>query len=342
MSDSAQPDPGSGARPGELLRLLRLAVENIGELAVDDEWLHGQVAMLNELLALPVSARDLEDLEVRLRETLERQSGLKAGLIEARDRVRTTLAQFIDHLSDLTASAGEYHDRIERCAARLKAASDIVQLTSVVDEVMRETRQIQLAALRSRDELSAVRARVEEAEREMHKLQRALAQATELARHDSLTGLLNRKGLEDAMRRELARSRRRATPLCVALIDIDDFKQLNDTHGHQSGDAALAHLAELARATLRPQDALARYGGEEFVFLLPDTSLDQAVAAISRLQRELARREFVRGGHGIAIRFSAGVALLGADEGKDGVLARADGALYAAKRAGKNRVVTAN
>ena len=123
------------------------------------------------------------------------------------------------------------------------------------------------------------------------------------------------------------------------MLDIDNFKKLNDTLGHATGDQALTHLATVARECMRPQDTLARYGGEEFVILLPDTPLDKGVEAMTRLQRELTKRFFMAGAEKVLITFSAGVAQLVSDESGAEAIKRADQAMYLAKRAGKNRVV---
>ena len=153
-----------------------------------------------------------------------------------------------------------------------------------------------------------------------------------------LTGALNRKGLDEALNREVSAMRRKDTALCVALLDIDNFKKLNDSLGHATGDQALAHLATVARDSMRPQDTLARYGGEEFVILLPDTPLDRGVEAMTRLQRELTKNFFLAGSEKVLITFSAGVAQVGVDEESGDAIKRADRAMYTAKRAGKNRV----
>jgi diguanylate cyclase len=147
--------------------------------------------------------------------------------------------------------------------------------------------------------------------------------------------------MDEAMDREVAIVRRKETPLSVALLDIDNFKKLNDTLGHATGDVALAHLTAVARECMRPQDTLARYGGEEFVILLPDTPLDKGVMAMTRLQREMTKRFFLAGTEKVLITFSAGVAELGANERGADAIKRADQAMYLAKRAGKNRVLAA-
>eukprot|EP00825_Cyclidium_porcatum_P045791 TRINITY_DN7053_c0_g1_i1.p2 TRINITY_DN7053_c0_g1~~TRINITY_DN7053_c0_g1_i1.p2 ORF type:complete len:177 (-),score=26.58 TRINITY_DN7053_c0_g1_i1:899-1429(-) len=160
-----------------------------------------------------------------------------------------------------------------------------------------------------------------------------------LARHDPLTSALNRKGLDEALVREVSSMRRKDLPLSVSLLDIDNFKKLNDRLGHDAGDGALVHLADVTRSTMRPSDTLARYGGEEFVVLMPDTTLEQGIEAMTRLQRELTRAIYLSGREKILITFSAGVAQLGPDEPGADAIRRADQAMYLAKRAGKNRVM---
>jgi diguanylate cyclase len=324
-----------------LLHLLQLIVENINELVIDDHWMHGQVSIVRDLVGQPLSLRQLDDVERRMKDLIYKQSSLKKSLTDAQDRLKAMLASFVDRLADFASTTGEYHERIGVCADKISKASDITELSDVLDVVMQETRTVQLAAQRSRDELNEMRARVQEVEQEVARLQDELAQTSEMVRHDTLTGALNRKGLEEAVEREVGRARRRNSAMCMAMLDIDNFKKINDTYGHDIGDQALMHLAQVVRETLRPQDTLARYGGEEFVIVLSDTRLDDAVTAMVRVQRELTRKFFMHNNEKLLITFSCGVAELGAEEEPPAAIKRADQAMYLAKRAGKNRVVTA-
>lgn len=325
-----------------LQKLLQLVIENISELIEDDKWVQGQIAMVLELFGQPLNLRRLDDVGQRLREVIYRQSALKKNLNEAKERLKAMLAGFVDHLASFSETTSDYHDKIEKCAQKISAAYDLAELNDVIEEVMRETRIIQLNAQRSRDELAAMKARVDEAEREVVRLQNELAETSEMVRHDQLTGALNRKGLEETLERELARSRRRGTPICIALLDVDNFKALNDTYGHQTGDDALVHLARVIRETMRPHDTLARYGGEEFLIILPETPLPDAVSALTRLQRELTRRFFLHRNEKLLITFSAGVTAFRAGEPRNEAISRADAAMYQAKKSGKNRVVAAD
>jgi diguanylate cyclase len=210
-----------------------------------------------------------------------------------------------------------------------------------MQDVISTTRGIAYEIKNVRDELHDMREKVAATEADIVKLQQELDTVSAQARHDTLTGALNRKGLDEALEREIADVQRKETPLCMALLDIDNFKKLNDTKGHETGDAALTHLVDVTRDSMRTQDTLARYGGEEFVIVMPDTPLDKGIDAMTRLQRALTKRFFLAGTEKILITFSAGVAQLEAGETGQDAIKRADQAMYLAKRAGKNRVIGA-
>lgn len=322
-----------------LLQLLQLLIENVSELVVDDRWLSGQIEIVRDIVKQPLSIRAIDDAEHRLKEVIFKQSQLKHSLNEAKEALKHMLAGFVDHLAEFADSTSDYHDKIEVCAGKISQADDITQLQDVLAEVMRETRVIQINAQRSRDDLRASKQRVEEADKKINELQEELDKASTLVRHDQLTGVLNRRGLEEAFDKESARSLRRQTTLCVSLLDIDNFKKLNDSLGHDAGDAALIHLASVIRETMRPQDTIARFGGEEFIILLPDTPIEDGKTAIVRLQRELTKKFFLHNNEKQLITFSAGITDLRADDSQASVIRRADEAMYAAKQTGKNRVV---
>jgi diguanylate cyclase len=324
-----------------LVRLLRLLVENVGELVEDEEWLHGQVATLQEIVANPIDKRIIADAERSLRDAIIKQSLLKKSLNDAKTTLKILMTSFIDRLGDLTESTGDYHQKIEGYSQKIGKTNNITELSHILHDIMQDTRVIQASALRSHEELLRTRKQVQESEDKIKQLEQELEQVSELVHEDQLTGALNRRGLDEAFEREATRADRNESPLCVALLDIDNFKRLNDTHGHQAGDQALIYLINVIRETLRPSDAVARYGGEEFVIILPDTDIDNAEITISRLQRELTKKFFLHENDRILITFSAGIALRAPQEDQEDAIGRADKAMYQAKKAGKNQVVLA-
>lgn len=324
-----------------LLDLLRLLLRNIDDLVLDDTWLKGQIEMLREVIEAPPNPRQLDAAGQQLKNLIYKQSQLKHNLVEAQRNLRVMLASFVDQLSRMAENTGTFHDRIGNVAQRISTATDISSIGPLLQEVMSETINMQTEARRSRDELNAARETARAAEQRIGQLQQELDEASRLMRHDQLTGALNRRGLEETFNKERARADRRRAPLSVALLDIDNFKRLNDTHGHHTGDEALVMLAGTVRKHLRPQDTLARQGGEEFVILFPDTEVAQANQALVRLQRELTRAFFMANNEKIVITFSAGVTEWVSGESMPAVLSRADAAMYQAKQAGRNRVIVA-
>ncbi|SDN58501.1 PAS domain S-box-containing protein/diguanylate cyclase (GGDEF) domain-containing protein [Halomonas shengliensis] len=160
-----------------------------------------------------------------------------------------------------------------------------------------------------------------------------------LARHDELTGLLNRRAGLALLEEEIARSRRYSTPLAIAACDLDHFKRINDRHGHAAGDNVLREAAMRMRRALRQHDHLVRTGGEEFLVILPGISLAEGWQAMERLRLALSATPLEA--PPLTLTLSAGVAELAPGEDSDALMERADRALYGAKEAGRNRVLEA-
>ena len=322
-----------------LLELLHLIIENIGELSIDDSWLKGQVDGLLAAVSPPLTLRHLDEMGRRLRDVMEKQSEAKSRAVEAQEEMRQMLSAFIERLATMNESSETFQGRIEDSARQIEQVKRIEDLAPLLKDVISATRTMAEETAASREQLKTLQAQVQATEAELVQLHMELDSASALARHDPLTDALNRKGLDEALAREIASMRRKETPLSVSLLDIDNFKRLNDQHGHEVGDQALIHLANVARRCMRPSDTLARYGGEEFVILMPDTTLENGIEAMTRLQRELTKAFYLSGKDKILITFSAGVAQLEPDESGQDAIKRADKAMYLAKRAGKNRVM---
>lgn len=324
-----------------LLKLLHLIIENIGELSLDDSWLKGQVDGLLAVVAPPLTLRHLDEMERRLRDVMVKQSEAKHRSVEAQEEMRQMLAAFIERLASMNESSTTFQGKIEASARDIEQIRRIEDLAPLLADVIAATRSMAEETAQSRELLQTLQVKVLATEAELVQLHLELDSASALARHDPLTDALNRKGLDEALTREIASMRRKESVLSVCLLDIDNFKKLNDRLGHEAGDNALVHLANVARDSMRPSDTLARYGGEEFVILMPDTPMESGIEAMTRLQRELTRAFFLSGKEKILITFSAGVAQLGPEESGTDAIRRADRAMYLAKRAGKNRVMGA-
>lgn len=177
-------------------------------------------------------------------------------------------------------------------------------------------------------------------------LSEAYRRMEELALRDGLTRLLNRRALQERALAGLSLARRKGAPFAVAMVDIDHFKAVNDTHGHAAGDQVLAHLAERLTAGVRASDDVGRWGGEEFLILLPDSDRDAALVAAERLRASVESAPIrIEGNVQLGVTVSLGVAVIDEPAASvlvlEGLIRLADDALYRAKAAGRNRVVVA-
>ncbi|WP_293764961.1 GGDEF domain-containing protein [uncultured Aquitalea sp.] len=325
-----------------LTSLLRLLLDNVAELNRSDDYLVGQVHSLQEVLSHePLSMQHVYQLETSLKEVIRKQGMLKSSLDEATSSLRTLLDRFISRLALMTDTTDDFHSKIQRHGEQLKSTQNVEEISGIIGLLMEDTSIMQLDLTRSRDELLAAREQVEAAEQRISELEMALEAASAKVKEDQLTGAYNRRGLAENFQREISRAERTGNDLSVALIDVDNFKQLNDRYGHLTGDDALKYLVDVIKHNLRPADIVARFGGEEFVLLLPDTPLHEAMDTVQRLQRELTKTFFMANNDRLVITFSAGVARWHLGEQDIDVIERADQAMYQAKISGKNRVVSA-
>jgi diguanylate cyclase (GGDEF)-like protein len=211
--------------------------------------------------------------------------------------------------------------------ARYVASSDLlvflVMLTMIAGVVILSTR------------LHRMRDRLRE---RTDALEVALAHIQRLATHDELTGLVNRRHMQAMLEGERDRSQRDGHAWCIALLDLDHFKRLNDAHGHACGDEALRALGHRTAALIRKTDALGRWGGEEFVLLLPATTLDAAHRSVDRVREHFHQHAFQVDTLSLTLSFSAGVTEHRPGETVAQTLERADRLMYRAKEQGRNRV----
>jgi len=243
-------------------------------------------------------------------------------------------------LNDAAVMLGTAHDDAARYGTRLEGLSGTLEaaLPSLDDALRRILADTQALCRSSR----CLATRLAERAREAEALRGALQEARRAALTDPLTGLPNRRAFEERLDETLARAGAGRWSFCLLLLDLDHFKSVNDRHGHLAGDAVLRRLAELLRAWARPHDWLARLGGEEFAALLPATPMEEALAHAEALRRAVAGEVFPLGqeGPGLTVTLSAGIAQHRQGEAGEALLGRADAALYAAKRQGRDRVVT--
>ena len=315
--------------------------DGLTEIAEDDSWAQGQAKAMRERLAEEPTARALRSAGELLRETRERQRELRHERQKARDALKLHIQQMLAELGELGMQTGRFQESVGRHADVVESADSLESLADAVRQMVAESRAMHEMVGQTQQRLHAEHGRAAELAERVRTLEDELRQLSDEVSTDPLTQIANRRGLQQMFEAESARAERNGVPIAIALLDIDNFKKLNDRLGHGAGDQALKALAERVKQQLRPADAVARYGGEEFVVMLPDATIEQGREVLTRMQRALTAALFMHDEEQVFVTFSAGLTLYRRGESIEQALDRADEALYEAKRTGKNRTCVA-
>jgi diguanylate cyclase len=330
----------------ELGKLCVELTQGLTELAEDDSWARGQCELLQTRLAEGLNVRSVRAASDLLANARKRQAMLRGERNQARDALKELIQGMLSELGEFSEHTGRFHANVGRHAEAIAKADSLGSLADVVREMLHDSSEVQALVSQTQNRLQAEQAKAGAMQLRVRELEGELRRLSDEVSTDALTQVANRRGLAQAFNTERARLQRaqaegRQAGLAVGLIDIDNFKKLNDTLGHAAGDVALQKLAAQVREQLRPLDTVARFGGEEFVVLLPDTDTSEAQSVLTRLQRQLTASLFMHDNQEVFVTFSAGVTALREGEPLEIALERADEALYEAKRTGKNRTCVA-
>lgn len=310
---------------------------SLTDLAENDSWAQGQCAVMRTTIDEGLSARGVRAVSELLRDTRERQGQLRAEREQARDSLKGLINLMLSELDELGSQTGNFHASVGRYADVIASADSLESLAGVVREMVVESRSVQGLVQQTQARLHAEHDKASGLTRRVNELEAEMRRLSDEVTTDPLTQVANRRGLMQAFDALRAGHERTGGALSVGLLDVDNFKRLNDDLGHNVGDEALKSLAAVVSKTLRPTDIVARYGGEEFVVLLPDTAVDEGAQILTRLQRSLSGGLFLHEKKQVLVTFSAGVTEYRAGERIEEALERADQSLYEAKHTGKNR-----
>jgi len=321
----------------QLTSLCQTLTDSLSELAEEDSWAQGQCDVMRHHLHDGLQLRGVRQVQQLLDDTRQRHAALKAEREAARQALKQLIHQMLQDISALGQTTDRFHQNLGQYADTIGRADTLESLAGVVREMVEESRTVQVAVAHTQERLQAEHSRATELTDRVRTLEDEIRKLSQEVSTDPLTQIANRRGMMQAFEVEQARVQREQAPLAIGILDVDNFKKLNDSLGHQTGDEALRFLARRVSECLRPQDVVARYGGEEFVVLLPGTDHTEGQQVLTRLQRTLSAEFFTHEDKQVFITFSAGVTLYRMGETVEAALERADMGLYEAKRTGKNR-----
>jgi diguanylate cyclase len=328
----------------ELMALCRALTDSLTDLAEEQSWAQGQSVRIRERLDVADGARAVRAVREVLGETQAHQRSVRAQQSQARDALKHAISQMLTELGELDAATGQFSSQVQGYAQTVEAADSFESLTVVVRSMITDSQTVQQMVSATRQRIAKEHEQAQALQAKVRSLEEELQRMSEQAITDSLTQAANRRGLTKIFAAEKARVERQGiakAPLAIALLDIDNFKRLNDSLGHAAGDEALQTLVARVKEWLRPTDHVARFGGEEFVVLLPGSDNACGMTVLTRLQRRLSASLFQHAGQDVFVTFSAGVTTWRLGETMEQALKRADEALFEAKQSGKNRTCVA-
>ena len=321
----------------QMVDLCRSLTDSLVDLAEDDSWARGQSDAMRAELDEGLTSRGARRIQQLLEDARQRQQALKQERETARRALKQLIHQMLSEIGELGQATGRFQDNLSRYADTIGQADTLESLTGVVREMVTESRTVHGAISQTQERLHSEHVRATELTQRVRDLEDEIRKLSDEVSTDPLTQIANRRGLMRIFDNERSRVERQGQLLAIGLLDVDNFKKLNDTLGHHTGDEALKFLTRRVSESLRPSDALARYGGEEFVVMMPNTDVEEGQQVLTRLQRQLSAEFFTQDTTKVFITFSAGVTQYREDEPIEQALDRADVALYEAKRTGKNR-----
>ena len=256
-----------------------------------------------------------------------------------RDELKKIISILADSISGLLLSSGDFDSGLGECVERLQRAQSLHEVQEIRELLLQQTKGLQARTRQMVEDVQQAREQVDDANKKVETLKKQMEKVKQEIIIDPLTRTYNRRAYDEKLKLEMMGYQRYGRPTALVIIDIDHFKQVNDTYGHRTGDGVLRILSEVMKKEIREIDVLARYGGEEFALILPHTPYRNALEVAERIRQKVEVSRFTYKGKPFSVTISLGVGSLKEDDTLGNYVERVDQALYRAKNAGRNRVV---
>ena len=272
---------------------------------------------------------------------IEREKELEFERAKVRERLKVVIKSIVDSLNSLGESENSIVDSLHQHVTGIESIIQLDNIEEITEKLTQLSKDLRRTINKVKREIGKTKQELEKTQKSLEELKTELEKYREKSIIDELTQVLNRRGIMEILQREFARSKRFNTPLSVGIVDLDDFKKINDTYGHLIGDKVLKTVASIIKNNLRITDAVGRYGGEEFLIVLPDTDSEAAEIAAEKLRKAVEKKVFKYKDETFKVTISIGIAQRKETDTLESLLQRADEALYLSKKSGKNRITIA-
>ncbi len=329
-------DPRVLERLSELMQLLLL---NIIEIVPESDVVQEQVTKIDDLLSKRLTLGRLDEIERAIRSMVVRGGIVRHGLEEAKEAIKSAVGKLIQRLASMSDATEGYTEKLTKHARHIAEASNMTSLSYQINDLLEDTEMLSSEMIKARSDFAEAQKNTQVLEQRTRQLEQEIAKLQKRVHTDPLTDTLDRRSMEEVYAEEIIRADRAGRALCLALIDIDDIKKLNQEHGNAITTEALKHLLEVISRMTRPTDSVARYGESKMAILLVGAKRDDAVMVMTRLIRELTKSFFMGNDQHVLLTFSCGVSQIDPKVGFGDAMDHAEAALKHALETGKNQVI---
>jgi len=323
----------------ELISTIEVFLDSLKHFLETDELLRQKLRNLKEDIKNLDNIESIKRFKAEVKDLFVKLGVIERVLEEERKELKNIILLLAESLKEFLGNSNGFSQYLDNFIEKIKKTDDIGEIKKLKLEVIKTTMIVKENTEKIKKKLLMAEKGLKEVKERMNKLEEEIKKAKEKALYDGLTGAYTRAVFNDRIVKEVERAKREKKRLSLLMMDIDNFKKINDTYGHQMGDIVLKIIVSQMKKVIRDFDFLARYGGEEFVLILPETGDKLAKEVAERIRSKIEHTKFLYKGERIPVTISIGCAELKEDDSVESFIERADKALYEAKNSGRNRVV---
>ena len=323
----------------ELREIITIFVKNLESFLDFDQSIKEKVDMLQRKVDDLTTKDNTDEFKKVLKEIFFRLEFVKNSIEQEKEELKDIIFLMADSFKKFVGDSSNYAKHLDDFIDKLKETDNLDEIKKVKYEIIKATIEVKEKTDEIKKQLLEANKAIKKSRERLEKLEQELEKTKEKTLYDGLTKAYNRAVFDDRIVKEIAKAKRENKTLFLVMIDIDHFKNINDTYGHQTGDMVLKILTQQIQKVIRDIDFFARYGGEEFSLLLPDVSLERAKEVAERVRKKIEKTKFIYKQEEVKVTISLGMTQLKDDDDAKSLIGRADKALYEAKNSGRNRVV---